>query len=293
MTADLCTGPAWVDRSPVLRFDGRAALPLPGRRLAFTATAQRECTGASVADESGALSHRPCPRGRPATRGRQCAECAADDQFRFAHHAHRGGYVPPALADYLDAPHYVYIATFADGLSKVGTAVHHRKVGRLDEQGPLHATYVVDARDGREARTLEDLVTDRLGLTQFKHRSSKIAALLAGVPRAEAAELHRRTVDEALDALATEPSAQLIRDAWEPPDAHRALIDAPRPDAYPHALTEGDHCLTVRAMAGTVAMVTVNDDDAVFLADLGALSGHRLRPGEVRSAPVPTQLGLF
>ncbi|GAB3578781.1 hypothetical protein [Calidifontibacter terrae] len=293
---DLCLGPAWVDRSPVLRFEGRAPLDLIDRRLAFEAGPQRECTGASVADENGALTHRGCPRGRPATRGRQCAECAADDQFRFAHHAHRGGYVPPALASYLEAPHLVYIATFADGVSKVGTAVHHRKVGRLDEQGPLVATYVVDARDGRQARLLEDLVSERLGLTQFKHRSSKVAALLADVPQAEVTKHHEWTVSEALDALATEPDADLIRESWNPPAAQQNLLESltRHPvSAYPHSLVEGDHCLTVRAMAGATAVVNVNDDDTPFLADLGALAGHRLRPADVRSAPVPTQLGLF
>lgn len=296
MTADLCLGPAWLDRSPVLRFVGRSSIDLVGRRLAVVVGSERECTGATVTDETGSLSHRPCPRNRPATRGRQCADCAADDQFRFAHHAHRGGYVPPALAAYLDAPHYVYIATFADGASKVGTAARHRKVGRLDEQGPLAASWVVDARDGRAARLFEDLVTDRLGLTQFKHRTSKVAALLGGVPAADVRAEHDRTVAAALDALAAEPEADLIREAWEPPAAQRDLLAVLRShpvSAYPHPLTEGEHCLTVRAMAGATALVHVNDDDTPFLADLGAFSGHRLRPADVRSAPVPTQLGLF
>ena len=296
VTADLCTGPAWVDRNPVLRFDGRAALDLLGRRLSFEAHPERECTGASVADASESLTHRACPRGRPATRGRQCAECAADDQFRFAHHAHRGGYVPAALDDYLRSPHFVYVATFADGVSKVGTAVDHRKVGRLDEQGPLAATFVVAASDGRAARGFEDLVSDRLGLTQFKHRSSKVAALLTATSRVEVLGLHEQTVSDALDALATEPEAELIRESWVPPAAQSDLLhalDASSVGRYPHPLTEGEHCLTVRAMAGATALVTVNDDDALFLADLGSLAGHRLRPGDVRSAPVPTQLGLF
>lgn len=280
----------------MLRFDGRAALPLLGRRLAFTVHPQRECTGASVPDDTGSLTHRPCPRGRPAVRGRQCADCAADDQFRFAHHAHRGGYVPAALADYLDAPHFVYVATFADGSTKVGTAAHHRKVGRLDEQGPSVASYVVNARNGRLARVLEDLLTDRLGLTQFKHRSSKISALLTPEQPADLRQVHDRIVQEALDALAAEPDADLTREGWVPPQPQLdllAAVAAGTTGAYPHPLTSGEHCLTVRAMAGPVALVAVNDDDTVFLADLASLTGHRLRPGEFRSAPVPTQLGLF
>lgn len=228
-------------------------------------------------------------------RGRQCAQCAADDQFRFAHHAHRGGYLPAPLADYLRSPHYVYIATFADGSSKVGTAVHHRKVGRLDEQGPMAATYVVDAPDGLAARVLEDLVTDRLGLTQFKHRSSKLSALLRYTGQAQIHEQHHQVVSKALDLLAAEP-ADVICEAWDPPAPQRDLLttlDQHPVSAYPHPLTEGDHCLTVRAMAGAMAVVSVNDDDTPFLSDLGALAGHRMRPADVRSAPVPTQLGLF
>lgn len=204
--------------------------------------------------------------------------------------------MPAALDDYLRSPHFVYVATFADGVSKVGTAVDHRKVGRLDEQGPLVATYVVAAPDGRAARTFEDLVTDRLGLTQFKHRSSKVAALLGATDRREVIKQHERAVSEALDALATEPEAELIREAWTPPDAQTELllaVDHSFVGHYPHSLTSGEHCLTVRAMAGATALVTINEDDALFLADLGDLSGHRLRPADVRSAPVPTQLGLF
>jgi hypothetical protein len=42
----------------------------------------------------------------------------------------------------MSQPHWLYIATFTHAASKVGTVAAPRRKSRLDEQGPLYATYL-------------------------------------------------------------------------------------------------------------------------------------------------------
>ncbi|MFC8045393.1 DUF2797 domain-containing protein [Nocardia sp. NPDC057353] len=269
----------------------RAAVPLIGTTLAFTVPDTGPfCLGRAVFAASGEVTGQDCPGARRAVTGRQCAECAAADEFRFIHHVHRGGYVPDGLREYVARPHWVYIATFADGSSKVGTAVHARKRTRLDEQGAVRATYLAWADSGVTAREYEDLVSGALDIVQSKRRSAKLTALARPRPAAEIERAHGWAVQEAREVLEG-ASAVLPLEPWEPPAEHAGVAGAS--DAYPHALTSGEHCLTVVAMVGSVASVTVNGEPELFLADLGVLVGRHVVPGPVRSPGISTQLGLF
>ena len=46
---------------------------------------------------------------------------------------------------YAATPHRLYIATFPDGTSKVGTSSQASTPRRLDEQAPAIATYIAQA----------------------------------------------------------------------------------------------------------------------------------------------------
>lgn len=218
------------------------------------------------------------------------------------HHAHSGGHVPEALGRYLAQPHWLYIATFADGAHKVGTASDARKRVRLDEQGAVRATYVAHTDDGLAVRVLEDDVTEHVGVPQTRHKTSKAAALTRALPPAtlDAAhaecvavvEAHLRSAGLEVDAMPHEP--------WQPPAMHEAFLSAGRGihPVYPHALTDGAHCLTPVGLVGSVALVRVNDDEDVtaacpendageplMLVDLDALGGRRITLDDAARSP--------
>ncbi|MGA9870759.1 MAG: DUF2797 domain-containing protein, partial [Rhodococcus sp. (in: high G+C Gram-positive bacteria)] len=93
------------------------------------------------------------------------------------HTVHRGGFVSKSLEPHVMQPHWLYIATFANGVHKVGTAANTRKWGRLAEQGAICAEYVAWAVDGKVVRLLEDRVTEELQVRQAVRSSAKAAAL--------------------------------------------------------------------------------------------------------------------
>lgn len=102
----------------------------------------RHCLGRAEIDVGeAAVRILPCPDKAQAKRGDQCLSCFFADEFRPIHDAHRGGDVPEALRHYLAREHWLYIATFAHGASKVGTTSDASKFTRLAEQGAVAAQY--------------------------------------------------------------------------------------------------------------------------------------------------------
>lgn len=299
---DLCRGVTWIDRLPYFDLlENDRADPLIGRRLGLRILAgEPRCLGYSGA-VNGVLTRLSCPRDALATSGQQCEECAARDEFRFAHHAHLGGYVPDSLADYLAQPHWVYIATFADATSKVGTASDPRKTSRLDEQGAAAATYLARVPDGRLARIFEDTVTERAGIVQIKRRSAKVAALTRSVPSEVVRDEHRDAVDQAREALESLPrgtGGTLTGQRWERPAAADGFfVDVPIGGwlPYPHDLTAGEHGFHIDAVAGSAALARLRDrrDAVAYVIDLGALAGYRIARGPYSSPNTPEQMSLF
>ena len=306
-TEYLAQGVVWIDGIPHLdvvdiRRKQVEVYPVLGQRVGLEVASDRHfCMGRYAPVGGTGIAHVPCPAQSPATEKDQCSDCAARDEFRFAHHVHRGGYLPDVMATYLAQPHWVYVATFADGSSKVGTAAAVRKRSRLDEQGATTATYVALAGNGRIARFAEDEATQQLHLRQTKRRSAKVAALVQPAPPGHIEQQHRETVERLLHLLkpmtATTDLALPV-EHWVPPAAYAPFLDErSRTDwvPYPHDLGSGEHGLYIEGCAGPAALVRTRDDaDApYYVADLGLLKGRRVIAGDHVSPDATVQTALF
>ncbi len=255
----------------------------------------RCCTGRYTFRNTYEVEPAPCPDAAEAADGGQCAKCAAQDEFRFAHRYHQTGQGSTALRAYMDQPHWLYLATFGPGLTKVGTAAAPRKASRLNEQGPTWATYLAEAPDGRTVRHLEDGLSRALGLTQTVRASAKLAALTNPDP-ARAQQTHDALAVAAAIALAGRGLPPTTMD-WTPPPESVAVRSADRGwqrVAYPHALEAGTHGFHVEACLGPVALVRLDQaDDVRYLVDLNALKGARVALGPFTSPVTTTQAVLF
>lgn len=303
----LCLGITWPEGVPALdlvEVSGAAhvRVPIRQRRFGFKpGTAGRFCIGRYGFVDGTGIELVPCPGQEPAAKGNQCELCAARDEFRFAHHFHLGGYAPDALKRYMAQRHWVYIASFADGGCKVGTASDCRKRSRLDEQGAVMASYLAETEDGASARLVEDSITRELEISQFKHRRSKVTALAAPVEWATIADRHAKIVTRAVELLEGSPLAAQVAigpQPWQPPDeVTRVFSERPAEGwaIYPHDLREGAHGFHVSGALGPAVFVrTSADADAVgFIADFGSLKGFRIAPGEHVSPESIVQGTLF
>ena len=302
----LVLGVSWPDRTPYLdlarvRDFARTRLPLHGRLGWRVVAPGRWCTGWYGFDRRGEGQRWPCPDQNPAGTGRQCADCGLRDQFRFAHQGHLGGYVPAALEAYLGSPHWLYLATFADGFTKVGTASDSSRTSRLDEQGPRYASYLARAANGRLVREAEDEVTRRLEVPQHRRRAAKAAAFARPAPPAVVHARHAETVAQAAELVAAalqEEGLAPVDHQWHPAEAMR-LLHAPPPSGsrlvYPHPLGEGEHGLHIEAVAGPAALARTDPapDALRYVVDLGSLTGCRVVVGDFTSAEAELQETLF
>ncbi|MFE7485011.1 DUF2797 domain-containing protein [Streptomyces sp. NPDC057552] len=296
----LCHGITWASGAPRLLLvpleGGRLVhAPLIGRHLGYRAEASgRWCTGRYRFADRFRVEPAPCPDMAPASTGAQCAACLARDEFRFAHHAHTGGPVPEALALYLAQPHWLYVATFADGTTKVGTAAGPRRRSRLDEQGPLFATYLAKGPDGNAVRFVEDALTRRLDLPQTVRSTIKLQSLARLRDTAQARGAHAEHVRRATEVL-SELGIPAHLCPWTPPEpCHLATTPGTDRAVYPHDLREGEHGLRVLSLAGSLALVTLTDSSLTYLLDLSTLKGRRITLGaHFRSPPATVQPALF
>nr|WSW48666.1 DUF2797 domain-containing protein [Streptomyces sp. NBC_01001] len=296
----VCHGVTWATGDPRLLL-----APLPGGPLAYAevmnqrlgyqvSRSGRWCTGRYGFIDTLNVEAVACLGRAPAEQNGQCAPCANRDDFRFAHQVHQGGHAPDALTQYMAQPHWLYLATFADGTTKVGTAAEPRRRSRLDEQGALFATYLTKSPDGRSVRHLEDALTRRLDMTQTVRAAAKLRALadLRGLGTARAG--HDKDVARATEAL-TDMNLPAVLEEWTPPSEGDQLrtADAERV-LYPHDLREGEHGFTPRSCIGTqVLAVLDSDDEAGYLLDLGALRGRRIVLGPFNSPGTAVQTTLF
>ena len=102
---------------------------------------------------------------------------------------------------YAQQPHRLYIATFPDGSSKVGTSSQRSTPRRLDEQAVATATYIAQAPDGLLIREAEDAVTRIANIPQVKQVASKYRAWTEPLPGAQLRAAHQNTVERAHEAL--------------------------------------------------------------------------------------------
>ncbi len=256
----------------------------------------RFCTGRYGFADTFRVEPVPCPWQAEAGNGGQCPRCLEQDEFRFAHQFHKGGHAPPALAAYMSQPHWLYIATFAHGASKVGTAAAPRRTSRLDEQGAMLATYLAEAPDGRAVRYLEDTISRQIGMPQQVRGAAKLAALANPDPsRVQAA--HERVVESVGAVLAT-LGISSAREEWSPP-AEGLALRSPQLHGnravYPHDLREGEHGFHIESCAGTQILARLAADiEAVrYVLDLNSLKGHRIVLGDFQSPEATFQTALF
>ncbi len=303
------TSPRWDRRTG----DGSSAdiVLEPGTRCSFAVAAGRWCLGHTLVHATGGWEHVDCPDASRAERGTQCGPCVARDEARYMHDFHRSGIAPPGLRAYLARPQWLYVATFANGASKVGTAGEGNKWRRLAQQGAVTATYVALAADGRLVRVLEDLVTERLGLGQAVRASAKTAGLTEpgqGGPSAAGvydvgslARVHQEKVERVRALLTQDPEARELEvepteEAFTPPGQAQSLLaawDAGELYAYPGWLSASTHGFDVESVLGQSLGVRLDGSERLYAADAAVLKGRRVTPGEYSTAIPAAQDSLF
>lgn len=315
----LCSGADWHADGPVLSLhevlperertgagpapagtddDGARDLALgSGTRVAYAIDEEgKYCLGFHRVHGRDDRTWVPCADQAPAVRGYQCNRCFVQDDVRFMHDIHRSGIAPPGLRRYLDQPHWLYVATFADGSSKVGTASHPRKRARLVEQGAVLAQYVARADDGRVVRILEDEVTRSVGLQQAVRSGLKASSLCAPLPMAQLEHLNDGFALAARGLLGgglAVDGFEVVHEEFEPPPSWSAVLGHQGLQPYPGFLGSGAHGFTVREVLGPSALVVLDGAGTVFVTDLSQLKGRRIRFGDFRT-PVPAvQEALF
>jgi hypothetical protein len=308
-TALLCRGIRW-QASPgtprlVLDDAGNRSQDIvlePGTQLGFSVLPGRWCLGHQLIQDRTHRTLVPCPQEALIASGTQCAACEAADQSRAMHDFHRSGRAGAGLRDYLGQPHWLYVATFAQGTTKVGTAAHPSKWRRLAEQGALSARYVAWCPDGASVRNLEDLVSAQLGFTQQVRANAKVRGLL---------ENHDTTSGlDALNAVAAASVRSLVaglgdgilagssvaEETWIAPEQGRLLLrgfDAHALQPYPAFLGEADHGFEVAAISGQVLGVRLGGQPEIFVANAALLKGRKLVLGKHVTDSPPVQGALF
>ena len=287
--------------APVLRLqapsgDFRQVSLHPGARLGFrVADPAKSCLGHLLVHSSTRRDHILCAAGARAARGKQCERCFMLDESRLIHDFHRGGRVTPGLREYLMQEHWLYVATFAGGASKVGTASGPRKWNRLAEQGAAAARYVARARDGRVVRILEDLVTAEAGLPQQVRSAAKAEALLRPLPAPELDAINARLAAEARALLADTAveGFTLVDEPWIRPRQASLLHGPGARHPYPHPLDSGGHGFAIAGLSGHNALARLDGADVAFVVNLGQLAARTVILGDFASEVPALQEALF
>ncbi|MCC9203856.1 DUF2797 domain-containing protein [Arthrobacter sp. zg-Y769] len=299
----LCSGTSWDAAGPNLTLhlpNGQAEKQrlAPGTELRFRVLADTDgngkfCLGSWQVND-GVQSHTPCPGQAPAERGYQCTSCFIRDEVRGIHNSHRADSIPDALRRYLEQPHWLYVATFADGSTKVGTAADRRKQLRLIEQGAVRARYVARAGDGLVVRVLEDAVTSVVGLQQAVRAGTKTAALARPLAAADLDARNAEAADSVRSMLAdlAITGFRTAEEVWEPPAQFATVLETPC-ELYPCDPASGEHGMVIQAVLGATALVRVDGEETLFAADLSRLKGRRLQYGPFRTAVPALQAALF
>ena len=303
------TTPSWTRRT---RHGATADIVLePGTSCSFAVAPGRWCLGHTLVHATEGWEHVDCPDAARAERGTQCGSCVTRDEARFMHDFHRSGIAPPGLRAYLARPQWLYVATFANGASKVGTAGEGNKWRRLAQQGAVNGTYVALAADGRLVRVLEDLVTERLGLSQAVRSSAKTSGLTEpgqGGPAATGvydagslARVHRAAAERVRALLAEDPAVRELEvesaeEAFTPPLQAQMMLaawDAGELYAYPGWLSASTHGFVVESVLGQSLGVRLEGSERLYAADAAVLKGRRVTPGEYSTAIPAAQDSLF
>lgn len=248
-----------------------------------------------------------CPEHSLIEKGKQCARCEARDEFSAMHGIHRGSQLAPAAQAYADLEHWLYIATFPDGTSKVGTTSLFSKPRRVDEQAVARATFIAHASDGAQVRIWEDLVSKEAGLVQGKLVSTKFKAWTNPRPASEIDRAHRQAVSlanwalmeaslDAFDAVISEE--QIIDEPWEPSPAMQAAYDSIASEsaetlpAFP-SLWNTANGFYVLGATGKFLVVHFGDSDVKFLVNMADVANRVMLAHWEPSVQPDVQSSLF
>lgn len=316
----------WIDRSPTMvvepLIDGTPSGEL--ERISITPNAfigvdfssaalasrgisdQRFCAGyAKAREEHAGFYTVACPHSATIAQGKQCPQCLALDEFSAMHGIHRGARLTSAAEDYAELEHWLYIATFPDGTSKVGTASAHSKPRRLDEQAVACATYVAHANDGRQVRIWEDLVTREAGLVQAKQARAKYKAWTSPLPASEIKEAHEKAV--ALATWSLQEAAlfedyieedQIIAEKWQPSPAMKSAYSsiAEGNDGSLHTfepLLNSPRGFYINGATGKFLVAHFGNSEAVFLVNLAEVANRAFIVTDTVTEEPTTQGSLF
>jgi hypothetical protein len=266
-----------------------------GTRLGFRIAGDgKSCLGHHKVHGPADRNHVVCPARGPAVKGSQCERCFVLDDSRLIHDFHRGGRVPPGLRAYLMQPHWLYVATFAGGASKVGTASHLRKWNRLAEQGAVVARYIAHADDGCVVRILEDMITRDLGVPQQVRSAAKAAALVSPAAAAELDALNARLAGESRVLLSRTGGEgfKVVDERWVRPALSAGACTQAARHAYPHDLGSGAHGFRIDALSGSIALAALDGASGLeFVVNLGHLKARVIEFGDHGSdVPVVQEL---
>ena len=253
-------------------------------QFCFSLTGTRGCPGYYRLDSSFTFTLVPCSAPLALREGRRCTRCEASDDSKLLHAAHKGREVPTLVSEYLAQQHWLYVAAFADGSVKIGTAAQSRKLERLLEQGASAAEFVGLFPDGASVRRVEESVSRIAGLSQSNSGARKVKGLLQPVPEEEidracsnAAALARSASDE-LQRLA-------ISETWKAPPSELLRPSAGRSRLPLNSLRVRDtREWDVRATLGRIGLVRDSAPTAIvdYVFDFGSLVGQ-----EIDTAPSP------
>jgi len=261
-------------------------LDLRNARVGFRVLDERKwCLGYFVFDDGGRFWTVPCKTNENVAKGRSCSRCAGLDESTFLHNAHLGRSTPLNVRTYLSQPHWLYIATFANGESKVGTVSDERKTTRLQEQGAVIARFVARTSDGLHVRELEDQVSAALCIRQSMGSNRKALSWLSALPFNQIDGLNRAMSATVSDFLLTsiDSRAVLAKETWRTtPDAFFTQTLPLERFAYPREITVGAHVLDVVAVKGQSALCSVLDRQLKrhqYIVNLAPLAGRKVEPG--------------
>ena len=273
-----------------------------GSAIGFAVLPGRWCLGHQLVHDRTHRTHVPCPDDREISHGTQCESCTAADQTRAMHDFHRSGRAGAGLREYLMQEHWLYIASFANGATKVGTAANPSKWRRLAEQGAICASYVGWAADGAQIRILEDTLTRELGIGQQVRAQAKVRGLIEShITDAALRALTSNTAAHARKLMAELPDAgattfAAVHEDWQPPLLAAGLIAGWKANAlqsYPAEPTGGEHGFVVESVLGQILGVRLGAETDTFVFDATKLKGRKLRLGNHTTDVPAIQTALF
>jgi len=272
------------------------------RSLSLVVGDLKFCLGYITMNRDGSRNVLPCPKTKALRTGTQCESCRRLDHSKFMHHFHKTGEAPEGMRKYLEQPHFLYIASFAHGATKVGTTSTQSEWARLAQQGAVIARYIARANDGTAIRVLEDLVTEHVGLSQQVRQKSKIKGLVGWeLDYQQLDAINGQAANQARDFLAAQRGletygVQLRDELWEQPGFARPVIDAWSTRAL-HAWSSpvpgARHKLRIRGVLGQSIMADSGDGTTLRLLDAAELKTRQVDLAEERGEFREEQSALF